>query len=114
MAITERRSTKRFPLKLALSVRPSGVRTAGEIVTECKDVSSHGVFFFLQESIQSGSPLELVLTLPSEITRAEPVRVRCEARVQRSEPAGEGRVGIAVKIERYRFLPGKRERRKAS
>lgn len=114
MAITERRSTKRFPLKLALSVRPSGVRTAGEIVTECKDVSSHGVFFFLQESLQSGSPLELVLTLPSEITRAEPVRVRCEARVQRSEPAGEGRVGIAVKIERYRFLPGRRERRKAS
>jgi len=114
LAITERRSTKRFPLKLALSVRPSGVRTAGEIVTECKDVSSHGVFFFLQESLQSGSPLELVLTLPSEITRAEPVRVRCEARVQRSEPAGEGRVGIAVKIERYRFLPGKRERRKAS
>lgn len=114
MAITERRSTKRFPLKLALSVRPSGVRTAGEILTECKDVSSHGVFFFLQESIQSGSPLELVLTLPSEITRAEPVRVRCEARVQRTEPAGEGRVGIAVKIERYRFLPGKRERRKAS
>ena len=114
MAITERRSTKRFPLKLALSVRPSGVRTAGEILTECKDVSSHGVFFFLQESLQSGSPLELVLTLPSEITRAEPVRVRCEARVQRTEPAGEGRVGIAVKIERYRFLPGKRERRKAS
>ena len=114
MAITERRSTKRFPLKLALSVRPSGVRTAGEIVTECKDVSSHGVFFFLQESLQSGSPLELVLTLPSEITRAEPVRVRCEARVQRTEPAGEGRVGIAVKIERYRFLPGRRERRKAS
>jgi hypothetical protein len=114
LAITERRSTKRFPLKLALSVRPSGVRTAGEILTECKDVSSHGVFFFLQESIQNGSPLELVLTLPSEITRAEPVRVRCEARVQRTEPAGEGRVGIAVKIERYRFLPGRRERRRAS
>jgi hypothetical protein len=114
LAITERRSTKRFPLKLALSVRPSGVRTAGEILTECRDVSSHGVFFFLQESIQTGSPLDIVLTLPTEITRAEPVRVRCEARVQRSEPAGEDRVGIAAKIERYRFLPGKRERRRAS
>ena len=110
MAITERRSTKRFPLKLALAVRPSGVRTAEEIVTECRDVSSHGVFFFLQESLESGSPLDIVLTLPSEITRAEPIRVRCEARVQRTEPAGEGRVGIAAKIERYRFLPGKRAR----
>jgi hypothetical protein len=114
LAITERRSTKRFPLKLALSVRPSGDRTGGEILTECRDVSSHGVFFFLEESFKSGFPLEIVLTLPSEITRAEPIRIRCEARVQRTEPAGEGRVGIAAKIERYRFLPGKRERARAS
>jgi hypothetical protein len=97
-----------------MSVRPSGVPSAEEVFTECQDVSSHGVFFFLQEALQSGSPLDIVLTLPSEITRAEPVRVRCEARVQRAEPAAEGRVGIAAKIERYRFLPGKRERRRAS
>jgi len=57
-----------------------------------------------------GSRLELMLTLPSEITRDEPVRVRCEARIQRKETAEEGRVGIAAKIERYRFLPGKRRR----
>jgi PilZ domain-containing protein len=114
LAITERRGTKRFPLKLTMAVRPSGVPSAEEVLTECQDVSSHGVFFFLQKALQSGSPLDIVLTLPSEITRAEPVRVRCEARVQRAEPAGEGRVGIAAKIERYRFLPGKRERRRAS
>lgn len=114
LAITERRGTKRFPLRLTMSVRPSGVPVAEEILTECQDVSSHGVFFFLQQSLQNGSPLDIVLTLPSEVTRAEPVRVRCEARVQRAEHAGEGRVGIAAKIERYRFLPGKRERRRAS
>ena len=96
-----------------MSVRPSGVPVAEEILTECQDVSSHGVFFFLQQTLQNGSPLDIVLTLPFEITLAEPVRVRCEARVQRAEPAGEGRVGIAAKIERYRFLPGKRERRRA-
>lgn len=95
-------------------MRPAGVRTAGEVLSECRDVSSHGVFFFIQEALESGSALDIVLTLPSEITGAEPVRVRCEARVQRTEPAAEGRVGIAAKIERYRFLPGKRERRRAS
>src|SRR2546427_13236601 len=73
-----------------------------------------GVFFFLEQPRKSGSTLDLLLTLPSEITRGEPVRVRCEARVQRTETAGEGRVGIAAKIERYRFLPGKRERRRGS
>jgi len=97
-----------------MSVRPAGVPTSEELITECQDVSSHGVFFFLQDAIKSGSPLDIILTLPSEITHAQPVRVRCEARVQRTEPAGEGRVGIAAVIERYRFLHGKRERRRAS
>lgn len=114
LAITERRGRKRFPLKLPLSVRPSGVSPAGEILAECRDVSSQGVYFFLREPLNRGSLVELLLTLPSEITQGEPVRVRCEARVQRTESLKEGRVGIAAKIERYRFLPGKRERRRAS
>ena len=116
MAITERRSRKRYPLKLPITVRPTGVSTGvstgGEILTESKDVSSQGVYFLLEKSLKSGSALEITMTLPSELTRGEPVRVRCEARVQRSENMAEGRAGIAAKIERYRFLPGKR--RKAS
>lgn len=113
MATSERRTIKRYPLRLQMTVRGSGL-AAGEISTQSKDVSSHGVYFFLEQPIKSGSPLEILLTLPEAITQGEPVRVRCEARVQRTESAGEGRVGIAAKIERYRFLPGKRERRKAS
>ena len=114
LAITERRHRMRYPLKLAVSVRPSGVSAAGEILAECRDVSSQGVYFFLEEPLKSGSELEIMLTLPSEITRGDPVRVRCEARVQRTETIKQGRVGIAAKIERYRFLPGKREHRRAS
>lgn len=112
MSITERRDRKRYPLKLPITVRPPGASTGGEIHTESKDVSSHGVYFVMEKSLKTGSALEIMLTLPTEITRAEPVRVRCEARVQRSENIAEGRVGIAAKIQRYRFLPGKR--RKAS
>ncbi len=111
MAITERRSRKRYTLKLPMSVRPSGVSAAGEILTECKDVSSQGVYFFVQQTqnMSVGSPLEIMLTLPSEVTRGEPVRIRCEARIQRTETVAN-RVGVAAKIERYRFLPGKRRR----
>lgn len=112
MAITERRSRKRYPLKLPLTVRPPGASGGAEIHTETKDVSSHGVYFLMEKSLKSGSAVEVLLTLPEEITHGDPVRVRCEARVQRSENLGEGRVGIAAKIQRYRFLPGKR--RKAS
>jgi PilZ domain-containing protein len=110
LAITERRSRKRYPLKLPVSVRPSGVSVAGEILTECRDVSSQGVYFFHEAPLSGGASLEIMLTLPAEITRGDPVRVRCEAIVQRTETLGEGRVGIAAKIERYRFLPGKRRR----
>ena len=110
MAITERRNRKRYPLKLPLSVRPSGTAALGEILTECRDISSHGVYFFMQQTLNSGLPLEITLTLPTEITGGEPVRVRCEARVQRAETTAGGRVGIAAKIERYRFLPGKRRK----
>jgi hypothetical protein len=112
LAITERRSRKRYPLKLPITVRPPGVSSGGEILTESKDVSSQGVYFVMEAPVRSGSALEIMITLPSEITRGEPVRVRCEARVQRSESIAQGRVGIAAKIQRYRFLPGKR--RKAS
>ena len=112
MAITERRTRKRYPLKLSITVRSPGVSGGGEVHSECKDVSSQGVYFLMEKSVKSGSALEIMITLPSDITRGEPVRVRCEGRVQRSENLAEGRVGIAAKIERYRFLPGKR--RKAS
>jgi len=111
LAITERRHRMRYPLKLPVSVRTSGVSAAGEILAECKDVSSQGVYFFFEEPLKSGSQLEIMLTLPPEMTRGDPVRVHCQARVQRIENIKEGRVGIAARIERYRFLPGKRERR---
>jgi hypothetical protein len=114
VAITERRSRKRYPLRLPITVRPPGASAAGEILTESKDVNSHGVYFLVPQSLESGSRLEIMLTLPSEITHGEPVRIRCETRIQRTESKGEGQVGVAAKIERYRFLPGKREQRRAS
>jgi hypothetical protein len=108
VASTERRSRTRYPLKLPITVRAAG---AADILTESKDVSSHGVYFVLNQSLKTGSTLELLMTLPPEITHGDPVRIRCEARVKRTESI-EGGVGVAAKIERYRFLPGKR--RKAS
>lgn len=110
LATTERRGRTRYPLRLPLAVRLEEPSSGREISTESKDVSSQGVYFFLAQSLKAGSPLEITMTLPAEITRAEPVRVRCEARVQRSQWLEEGRVGIAAKIERYRFLPGKRRK----
>jgi len=59
---------------------------------------------------KEGSPVEILLTLPNEITLAGPVRVRCLGRVQRTESRDETSVGVVAAIERYEFLRGEEEK----
>jgi PilZ domain len=106
LAYPERRTAQRFQIKLPMTVRWTTGSAIGEARTESKDVSSRGVYFFLPKDVKNGSPVEIVLTLPHEITLAGPVRVRCLGRVQRSEEEDEGRLGIVAEIERYEFLRG--------
>jgi len=103
---TERRTTQRFSIRLPLTVRWTTGSAVGEMKTESRDVSSRGVYFFLPKEVKEGSPVEIVLTLPNEITLAGPVRVRCLGRVQRTENKAEGSVGVVAAIERYEFLRG--------
>ena len=107
MAYTERRSAQRFQIKLPMTVRWTSGAAVGEAQTESRDVSSRGVYFFLPKQVTSGSPVEIILTLPHEITLAGPVRVRCLGRVNRTE--GENpleRSGVVAEIQRYEFLRG--------
>src|SRR5580692_4658026 len=101
---SERRTTQRFSMRLPLTVRWTTGAAVGETSTESRDVSSRGVYFFLAKDVKEGSPVEILLTLPNEITLAGPVRVRCLGRVQRTEPRDEGSVGVVAAIERYEFL----------
>src|SRR2546430_5761253 len=103
---SERRTTQRFSMRLPLTVRWTTGAAVGETSTESRDVSSRGVYFFLSKDVKEGSPVEILLTLPNEITMAGPVRVRCLGRVQRTEPRDEGTVGVVAAIERYEFLRG--------
>jgi hypothetical protein len=107
---SERRTTQRFSMRLPLTVRWTTGAAVGETSTESRDVSSRGVYFFLQKDVKEGSAVEILLTLPNEITMAGPVRVRCLGRVQRTEPREEGAVGVVAAIERYEFLRGQEER----
>jgi len=107
---SERRTTQRFSMRLPLTVRWTTGAAVGETSTESRDVSSRGVYFFLSKDVREGSPVEILLTLPNEITLAGPVRVRCLGRVQRTEPREEGAVGVVAAIERYEFLRGDEEK----
>ena len=102
--VIERRTTRRFRVKLPLRVRWATKSGNGEVHTESEDISSRGVYFFLPTRIKKGSWVELVLVLPREITLTEPVLVRCQARVQRTEIKKRNRIGVAAQIEIYQIL----------
>jgi len=102
----ERRATQRFQIRLPMIVRWTSGSAIGEATTESRDVSSRGVYFFLPKEVSSGSPVEILLTLPHEITLAGPVKVRCLGRIKRAEEDEPGRIGVVAQIERYEFLRG--------
>ena len=98
----ERRATQRFPFQLPVTVR---LPVEGDLETRTRDLSSRGVCFYVQSPLTVGSNLQLTLTLPSEITLTEPVRVRCLARVVRVEQDRQGStLAGAVIINHYEFL----------
>lgn len=98
----EKRSTRRFSLSLPITVKfpESG---APDVAGHTRDVSSRGVFFYIDSELAEGNTIDFVMTLPPEITLSDPVRVHCTGKVVRVNPAGSEK-GVAVAIEKYEFL----------
>lgn len=106
MAKKDRRTARRFRMKLPISLTWTSKSGHGKLEAETSEVSSRGVRFLADAEVRSGTPVEFQMTLPHEITKAGPVRVRCLGRVVRAEPKEDSKVGVAVAIERYEFLRG--------
>lgn len=104
LAQHERRASRRFLIRLQLIVRWADEDVIGEAVTESREVSSRGLFFHLPKGLKSGMPIEIVVTLPHELTHAGPICVRCLGRVMRSTLGATGQVGIATAMDAYEFL----------
>ena len=98
----EQRSMRRFALQLPVDITFLHDGTS-EVTGRTRDVSSRGAFFYVQSEISEGTPIEFVMTLPPEITLAEPVRVHCAGKVIRVDKSG-GEQGVAVAIEKYDFV----------
>jgi hypothetical protein len=98
----ERRAGQRFEVHLPVSIQVGDRTVAGFT----QDVSARGVFFYAEAALPEGAPVELTFTMPSEITLAESMRVRCQGRVLRSLACGAGQKnGIAVHLGSYEYLP---------
>jgi hypothetical protein len=103
-AQAERRGEQRFPLRLPVLVK-SVQASVQEESSLTRDVSARGAFFYLDSKLEAGTPVELILTLPAEITLTENICVRCKGKVVRVvEGLNGGRTGVAAVIEQYDFV----------
>ncbi len=98
----ERRGGQRFEVHLPLAVHFEERTVPGFT----QDLSGRGVFFYAETALPEGAVVELTFTMPSEITLAENMPVRCRGRVLRASasPGGQ-RSGIAVQLDSYEYLP---------
>src|SRR5437870_5563750 len=77
----ERRTLRRFHMNLPASVRVAGIPVPFE--TQSENISARGIFFYIERWMKEGSSVEVTMDFPSQVTLAEPVRVRLNARVVR-------------------------------
>ncbi len=108
----ERRGAQRFEVHLPLAVQFEGRTVHGFT----QDLSGRGIFFYAETALSEGAIVELTFTMPSEVTLAESMPVRCRGRVLRALAAQAGptqagqfqagqRSGIAVQLDSYEYLP---------
>jgi hypothetical protein len=100
----ERRAAQRFDVHLPLSVRLAGSDLQGCGFTQ--NLCARGALLHTDLPLSEADSIELTLVMPSEITLAENMRVRCPGKVLRvlSSAAGN-RAVVAVQLAGYEFLP---------
>jgi len=110
----ERRIGQRFPYLLPVSFRQPAGPVEGVGFTQ--DVSSRGVFLLTDAPLIENLEIELTLRMPSEITLGNTMPVRCRGRILRvvrpvvasastSSQRVESKIGVAVRLECYEYLP---------
>lgn len=101
--VKDKRATRRFALRLPVSVQYG--EKGQEHEAQTRDVSARGICFYVDSAIQAGSAIDFTLTLPPEITLTESIRVHCKGRVVRVESgAAAGKMAVAAVIDEYEFL----------
>lgn len=97
----ERRVGQRFEVNLPISIEFEGHNFSGF----SQNLSTRGVFLYSEANLAEGAVVQLIFTMPSEITLAESMRVRCRGRVLRSGTSGRGQGnGLAVQLDSYQYL----------
>jgi PilZ domain-containing protein len=102
--VNERRTTRRYDLTLPVIVRVPTEHSLVKQEGSTRDISTRGLYFVVDQTVEPGSELDITLTLPQEVTHGSEVCVKALGRVIRVERRIEdqtSRMGVAALIERY-------------
>lgn len=103
----ERRRAQRFPLHLPLKVKWQEESSEIQEPATVQDISANGVYFLLSHDLKPESKVEFYVRLKTEGTANTGVMLHCVGSVVRVDSKDKERVGVAARIDRYRFLrPG--------
>src|SRR5437763_17173251 len=111
--MAERRVARRYDLSLPIIVRVPAERALDSQQGKSRDISTRGLYFVVDQNLESGSQLDIALTLPAEVTHGSEVFVRAlgkVVRVERRLEDGSTRMGVAAVIERYDIIRGENGR----
>jgi hypothetical protein len=111
--MTERRTARRYDLSLPIIIRVPTERAVDSQPGKTRDISTRGLYFVVDQNLESGSQLDITLTLPGELTHGSEVFVRAMGkvvRVERRMEDGSARMGVAAVIERYDIIRGEAAR----
>lgn len=90
----------RFPVKLPIHIKSQ----TGESDSETDNISANGVLFHHDVDMPVGSKVDFTISLPADVVGAEAdVQVQCHGRVVRTSEDDNGRRGVGVVIDEYRF-----------
>ncbi len=105
--MTERRTARRYDLSLPVTIRIPIEKQVGSRNGKTRNISTRGVYFMVDNDLNTGSELDLTMTLPAEVTGGTEVFIRAIGKVLRTEKRpdnGNDRVGVAAIIERYEII----------
>lgn len=105
--MSERRSARRYDLSLPIMIRSAMQGSAETQKGKTRDISTRGLYFIVDHDLRGGSDLDIMLTLPGELTNGDEVLVKAAGKVVRVEERmedGNMRRGVAAVIERYDIM----------
>jgi hypothetical protein len=103
----QRRATRRYELRLPVSVRVPTEKDAVFWTGKTRNISTRGAYFTVNNSLSAGAELDLTMTLPAEVTGGTEVFIRATGeviRVDKRSGYGDQQVGVAAVFDRHEIV----------